>query len=87
MSESMVERVARAMAKAAEVEVAKEFGREVRPEYMINHRQFLIEARAAISAIRIPTETMLKAGYAIGPENRTQEIWEDMVDAALKEGP
>lgn len=40
-------------------------------------------ARAAIEAMREPTETMRKAGYALTVDDEV-EIWQGMIDEALK---
>lgn len=72
----MVERVARAIDPFAWL-----------TEYGSNYRRTdsIRKAKEAIEAMREPTEGMLEAGYAVGPENQTHQIYEDMIDAALKE--
>lgn len=49
-----------------------------------------IVARAAITSMREPDETMWQAGWAIVPydvhENALADAWHAMVDAALAEG-
>ncbi len=42
-------------------------------------------ARAAIAAMREPTETMLKAAQERKGQQSYTDIWHDMIDAALKE--
>lgn len=41
------------------------------------------EARAAIEAMRVPNEEMLAAGYIVTVDDEL-EVWETMIDAALK---
>lgn len=45
---------------------------------------YVIKARAAIAAIREPTETMVEAGRAIDTECHIS--WQVMIDAALNKG-
>ena len=49
---------------------------------------FVSQAKAALEAMREPTEAMHDAGQAvnIGPYSITS-IWEEMIDAALEEDP
>lgn len=65
---SMIERVARAVAQKMFVE-PNEYHRDL--------------ARAAIAAMREPTEAMLR-GDALA-RTLWYKIWQDMIDAALKE--
>lgn len=46
---------------------------------------YLSDARAAIEAMREPTETMVTAGLRSGPEGYVKGDWYFMIDAALKE--
>ena len=72
MSESMVERVGRAIANA-DME-----------DYMEFFQRYDAMARAAIEALREPTEAMVKSGSAIHcQEYEAPIIWQDMIDAAL----
>jgi hypothetical protein len=76
---TMIERVARAMAKAASP-LPWEMGDE---EW---RNDFRTKARAAIEAMREPDEAMLDAGVNFRERNaRTEQIWQAMVDEALKE--
>ena len=94
MSE-MVERVARAVAAAdwrAEIDEASEPERwlEAAIAYDLtnDNGRFRYDeiARAAIEAMREPTEAMIDAGYAVGysPDPLpTDLVWRAMIDAAL----
>ena len=83
---TMIERVARAMAKAASP-LPWEMGDE---EW---RNDFRTKARAAIEAMREPKEKMIVAGrYAIFAKMRSQSatsdagltvIWQAMIDAAM----
>lgn len=73
-AETMVERVARAMAK-----LVTEPGRH--PDSEIVHCTFL--ARAAIEAMREPTQAMSLSGVH-GTDDESQ-TWRQMIDAALSE--
>ena len=42
-------------------------------------------ARAAIEAMREPTQEMLRAGWAAAHDEDAGDCWRDMIDAALKE--
>jgi hypothetical protein len=42
-------------------------------------------ARAAIAAMRKPTEAMLRAGDLPAHEENTLEVWQEMIDAILSE--
>ena len=69
---TMIEKVARAL--AAKQETENEF------------RFYMDSARAAIEAMREPTEEMLKSFYGDAPiEQWLGNDWRDMIDAALKE--
>jgi hypothetical protein len=49
-----------------------------------NNRDFQMKiARAAIEAMREPTEKMINRGYATRP---TKACWQAMIDAALADG-
>lgn len=51
-----------------------------------SHSDYRIMARAAIAAMREPTEVMLRAFYGDMPvESRLGDDWRDMIDAALKD--
>jgi len=80
MSE-MVEHVARAMAdKLSE----QQFG-STTPWHDPEFRQNAMEvARAAIKAMREPTENMIRAGY-LADTLALEDAWREMIDEALKE--
>lgn len=72
---SMIERVARAIAKG-------EYGENVDDVW----HTCIDDARAAIEAMREPTEAMLDAGYGAEPTGAALVApWEAMIDAALAE--
>lgn len=95
MSDSLIERVARAMhAKWFEIRPG-DFGQAAWEEMPESWRHETMEfARAAIEAMREPTEAMLNAKY--GPENYervsgwldsldAETVWQAMIDVALEE--
>ena len=44
-------------------------------------------ARAAIAAMREPSDEMFAtAAHSIGGADRVRAVWDDLIDAALKEG-
>ena len=72
MTDSMIERVARALLVADRSAITPDYYQRM--------------ARAAIEAMREPTEAMLDAGVNFRERNaRTEQIWQAMIDAALKE--
>jgi uncharacterized protein YaiI (UPF0178 family) len=76
---NMVERVARAMAANPPGEWYEE-----RDGKTILARDLMPTARAAIEAMREPTEAMIEARFrTLG--NGGQSEWQAMIDAALKE--
>lgn len=79
MTDSMIERVARAICTAD--------GYDHTPDEIERCPDL---ARAAITAMREPDETMWQAGWATVPydvhENALADAWHAMVDAALAEG-
>lgn len=78
MSESMVERVARALYDAHPFSgPAYDSDRESYKE------TFRIQARAAIEAMQTPTRRMLDAGP--GEPYMDEEVWAKMIDRALNE--
>jgi hypothetical protein len=86
---SMVERVARALHQVADDRSSPDckvpWG-ECLPNY---HALILEDARAAIEAMREPTDLMgngLPVGYRPGSMS-AREIWSAMIDEALKEHP
>jgi hypothetical protein len=85
MTDDLVERVARAICTAngvdPDIEHADKFG-----EILVNWMNFEPQARAAIAAMREPTEAMIKAGTAHGGQTNTDVIWQAMIDAALSPG-
>ena len=82
MSE-MVERVARAIATADEqngaapYEALEQMGKHVMGP-------LFDRARAAIEAMRIPTDAMVEAGWAESHDENAAGTWRDMIDEALK---
>lgn len=79
---SMVERVARAMADRSKARVAGLHLLNAIP--MDGEEDFMKMARAAIEAMREPTEAMVKAGSSMYcNEYEAPDIWEDMIDAAI----
>lgn len=70
----MIERVARAIAAAGTIVDWDEMS-------VACQEQFTKEARAAIAAMREPSETMVDAGYQASPP--VEYIWQAMIDAAL----
>lgn len=45
-------------------------------------------ARAAIAAMREPSEAMVREGFCTSPDDDAVVVWRTMIDAALKEvGP
>ena len=72
MTDSMIERVARALLVADRSAITPDYYQRM--------------ARAAIEAMREPTEAMLDAGVNFRERNaRTEQIWQAMIDEALKE--
>jgi len=50
-----------------------------------NWTRFVKEARAALSAMREPTDAMLDAGWkGFGEGEECEPVWQAMIDAALK---
>lgn len=54
--------------------------------------QFRAQARAAIEAMKEPTEAMSKAAYEADGTSMMlaiayEDVWREMIDAALAEGP
>jgi hypothetical protein len=83
MSE-MVELVARAMAeKQRGWDVWDEISDDSDTDY-IGKNEFRDLARAAIEAMREPTEMMMDAGHGEILEQSTLPVWQAMVDEALK---
>ena len=86
MSESMVERVAKALfagdgLKHAASNVSLDESWEMSPQY---HEAYRRKARAAIEAMREPNEQMLGAGEPFA--DHPDWAWQAMIDDALKEG-
>lgn len=82
----VIERVARAIA-----ETGNGGDWDSRSFYQEEHKEFHRKrARAAIEAMREPTEAMIDAvdlpGLAGDPEIVIAKAWRAMIDAALKEG-
>jgi hypothetical protein len=81
----MVERVARAILLARPFFKPEEIVRAQVGNWPIWH-QAIVDARAAIAAMREPTAAMQKAGaVASAKYHVTSEAWCVMIDAALKE--
>jgi hypothetical protein len=73
MTDTMRERVARAIAEAHE----------------LHGRSYYSIADAVIAAMREPTEAMVNAGYDVGysPDPLPCDaVWKAMIDAAISEG-
>lgn len=89
----MVDRVARAMCKGFKLNCVNTGCREVCLQTFDPRDALMVEAKAAIAAMRQPTETMIKAtegktgGYGYGDEcfpADPVEVWQAMIDEALK---
>jgi len=76
--QSMIERVARAMARANYPAASDNDIDEM-------WEGWVMEARAAIAAMREPTPAMVKDGEACDGTISAKEIWQTMIDAALQE--
>jgi hypothetical protein len=82
---TMVERVAEAIWMSNRPEGAPDYNE------LNNMDKFQVEAiaRDCLKAMRGPTKDMIEAGYpgldALISDETTTEIWNDMIDAALKE--
>lgn len=83
----MIERVARALATDMEFEpdeIVSSFNPKFRvPRWMT----FVDHARAAINAIREPSEVMVEAAWPNIMHENARDVWQDMVDAALGNPP
>lgn len=88
----MVERVARAMYEAAAQDLQSKYAIELDEmvdcpwEYQPERDHWYHYARAAITAMREPTEAMLDVGgdwYVEHPREDALEKWQAMIDAAL----
>lgn len=91
----MIERVALALFKSIEMadiadeETAKDFLENRWPE---RESYYLLRARAAVRAMREPTESMLDAACEVGPDTNSgpfdwvsaETVFVAMIDAALK---
>jgi hypothetical protein len=73
----MIERVAAALHEAAR-------GIKWERATEANRRGYLMEALAAITAMREPTETMIEAATDYETSHGPRMTWELMIDAALK---
>ena len=105
MAESMIERVARAIyetwaqEKGAEADwplVCEAVATTNEQEFPALHETYSLainEARAAIEAMREPTDAMVDAGFDAGDDTvqgysenaDPQDTWQAMIDAALNE--
>lgn len=94
MTQSMTERVARAL--------SEEYG--IPPDHIWNRivekpgetpvvfgqpawQRFVKDARVAIEAMREPTKAMIEAGWADALAEDAGATWKSMIDAALSEKP
>lgn len=87
MTDSMIERVARAIYYSQRAATAREKDQWGKAGEM-QRAGYLADARAAIQAMRTPTEAM-RAAWS-GPEpwdDDAKSVWHAMIDAALKEKP
>lgn len=80
----IVERAARELHRAH-----YEIGRAIAPPYPTDRFEVLrweLMARAAIAALREPTEAMISEGYceAGGTDADPEKVWKFMIDQALK---
>ena len=82
MTANMVERVARAIC-LADGEDPDERCEDWMQEFS-GWRGYVESARAAIAAMREPTEAMLEAGRSTPPRTRCLEVYRAMIDEALK---
>lgn len=92
----MVERVARALAALSLNLNGNDAPIPHEPIIDRRWQNFVPQAHAAISAMREPTEAMLKAGVVFYHDNYREAhiaedtsiplIWRDMIDAALNKG-
>ena len=98
MTDDMIERVARAIAgedwddipdnKSHWVEQRGEFGGRYRAVSEPFKGDYLDQARAAIEAMREPTDEMFAtAAHYIGGADRVRKIWGTIIDAALQKAP
>jgi hypothetical protein len=86
MAETMIERVARGMCRAAITKPAAAMYSPDGVEYHVNKRwpEYVDHARAAIETMREPTEAMLENGSAMDSlSGHPLDIWQAMVAAAL----
>ncbi len=89
-TESMIERVARARCAEQGINPDAPFRNLVGDKQrIVNWQAWTGEARAAIEAMREPTDAMIDAGaVAEGDGNleaQARNLWAAMIDAALKE--
>lgn len=83
MCESMIERVARRLAN--EMHAGGDFGMTGEDAYRHRSAEFLALARAAIEAMREPTDAMIDAGNSLAHEEAPATYYEAMIFAALNE--
>lgn len=89
--DDMVEKVARAICDAGQGQWRKPPYNELHTDALNNHWRH--KARAAIEAMREPSEAMVKAGYdafmawdaRTGDDLGMEIIWRAMIDAALSD--
>lgn len=87
----MIEKIAKAMCEANGTIWGGPRG-EDDPDFLLVKLSYMRMARAAIEAMREPTEAMLKAGDLPGWDDSVSiglsgEVWQAMIDAALPSPP
>jgi hypothetical protein len=84
MSEGMVERVAEALAESRGMARAAPGSQPILPTLSSDTRgRLMSDARAAISAMREPTEEMSGTVYFKGDDISASAVWREMIDRAL----
>lgn len=85
MTQSMIETVARALYDATPF---KQTAGGFEEQSDVYQRMCMVLARAAIEAMRVPTEAMVEEGYCAVPsfgDHNPNAAWRAMIDAALNE--
>lgn len=88
MTVSMVERIAREIARHTALDEGKEPGTA---DNYTDHvwRDFVGAARAVLTAMREPTDEMVDVGYDADPDDdgdmAPKSVWKAMIDEALSE--
>lgn len=83
MATEFIERAARAMAEALNYDFDKSDFERGDGEPM--QFDFILGVRAVLTAIREPSEAVVTAGLDLGPDRASDDYWEAMIDAAIKE--